>query len=273
METLRKMLQSAFIAAILFAPMSQSIAGVAVGISINVAPPELPVYDQPVCPGPDYIWTPGYWAYGDEGYYWVPGIWVLAPQPGFLWTPGYWGWSDGYYVWHDGYWGRHVGFYGGVCYGFGYTGVGFYGGYWRHGVYNYNRSVNNVNVSVVHNVYSRTVVTPAVTARVSFNGGAGGTLAKPTAKEIVAVHERHIPVTVQQIQHHQTAVKNRELLSSVNHGRPSAEVLAKHAASSPHPEAARVNNFGPHDHAAHGPHMDYSRPEQEQRDHHGRHER
>jgi hypothetical protein len=272
METLRKMLRAAFFAAILFAPMSQSIAGVAVGISINVAPPELPVYDQPVCPGPDYIWNPGYWAYGDEGYYWVPGIWVLAPQPGFLWTPGYWGWSDGYYVWNEGYWGRHVGFYGGVCYGFGYTGVGFYGGYWRHGVYNYNRSVNNVNVSVVHNVYSRTVVTPAVTARVSFNGGAGGTLAKPTAKELVAVHERHIPVTVRQIQHHQTAVKNRELLASVNHGRPSAAVLAKHAASSPRAEAARANNFSPHDHAAQGPHMDYSRPDHEQRDH-GRHER
>src|ERR1700756_4377330 len=24
-------------------------------------PPELPVYDQPPAPGPDYIWTPGYW--------------------------------------------------------------------------------------------------------------------------------------------------------------------------------------------------------------------
>ena len=58
METLKKMLQSAFVAVILFAPTSQSIAGVAVGISINVAPPELPVYDQPVCPGPTICGPP-----------------------------------------------------------------------------------------------------------------------------------------------------------------------------------------------------------------------
>src|SRR5882757_7148519 len=75
-------------AALLAAPLS-AFAGVFV--SINIAPPALPVYEQPLCPGDGYIWTPGYWAYGDEGYYWVPGTWVLAPQPGYLWTPGYWG--------------------------------------------------------------------------------------------------------------------------------------------------------------------------------------
>ena len=67
-----------------------------ISISVNVPPPELPVYDQPPIPGDGYMWTPGYWAWGDDiqDYYWVPGTWVLAPQPGFLWTPGYWG-SDG----------------------------------------------------------------------------------------------------------------------------------------------------------------------------------
>ncbi len=50
-----------------------SLAGVSVGISVNIAPPALPVYTQPVCPGVGYIWTPGYWAYGDDDYYWVPG--------------------------------------------------------------------------------------------------------------------------------------------------------------------------------------------------------
>src|SRR5579859_3381669 len=39
------------------------------------APPPLPEYDQPPCPGDDYIWTPGYWNYASEGYYWVPGAW------------------------------------------------------------------------------------------------------------------------------------------------------------------------------------------------------
>src|SRR5271154_7289660 len=84
-----------------------------IGISVAIAPPELPVYDQPVCPGDDYIWTPGYWAYADD-YYWVPGTWVVAPEVGFLWTPPYWGWEGGAYLFHGGYWGAHIGFYGGI---------------------------------------------------------------------------------------------------------------------------------------------------------------
>src|SRR5258708_4258471 len=113
------------------------------GISVTFAPPALPVYAQPVCPGDGYIWTPGYWAYGLDGYYWVPGTWVLAPRRGYLWTPGYWGWAGGLYLWHSGYWGLYVGFYGGVNYGFGYTGLGYHGGYWNGERFYYNRSVTN----------------------------------------------------------------------------------------------------------------------------------
>ena len=80
------------------------------GISVHFGPPPIPVYSQPICPGAGYIFTPGYWAYGDAGYYWVPGTWVIAPQIGYLWTPGYWGWGGGGYFWHGGYWGPHVGF-------------------------------------------------------------------------------------------------------------------------------------------------------------------
>jgi hypothetical protein len=42
-------------------------------ISVNVAPPPIAVFDQPPCPGDGYIWTPGYYQYGDYGYFWVPG--------------------------------------------------------------------------------------------------------------------------------------------------------------------------------------------------------
>ncbi len=90
-------------------------------------------------PGDGYMWTPGYWAYGPAGYYWVPGVWVRPPQVGVLWTPGYWGWGGGAFIFHEGYWGPHIGFYGGVNYGFGYGGVGFEGGYWHGGVFAYNR--------------------------------------------------------------------------------------------------------------------------------------
>ena len=58
---------------------------------------------------------------GGGGYYWVPGTWVQPPRVGVLWTPGYWGFVGGVYAFHAGYWGPHVGFYGGVNYGFGYA--------------------------------------------------------------------------------------------------------------------------------------------------------
>jgi len=115
----------------------------------NEPPPPLPDYEQPPAPGDDYVWTPGYWAYGDGGYYWVPGAWVLAPYVGALWTPPWWGWADGHYLWHAGYWGPHIGCYGGSDYGFGYTGRGYYGAYWTDGHLHYNRAVTNVNTTVI----------------------------------------------------------------------------------------------------------------------------
>src|ERR1700733_12235554 len=120
-----------------FAGPQPASAQIGVGISIHVGPPALPVYEQPLCPGDGYIWTPGYWAYGPAGYYWVPGVWVMPPSVGVLWTPGYWGFAGGLYGWHAGYWGPHVGYYGGINYGFGYAGVGFVGRYWSGGDFSY----------------------------------------------------------------------------------------------------------------------------------------
>src|SRR5580704_15237893 len=71
-------------------------------VAITVGPPALPVYEQPVCPGDGYLWTPGYWYWDDDvsDYYWVPGTWVMAPEVGFLWTPGWWGWGGEAFLWH-----------------------------------------------------------------------------------------------------------------------------------------------------------------------------
>ncbi len=46
-----------------------------IGVAVSFGPPALPVYDQPLCPGDGYLWTPGYWAfdYDINDYYWVPG--------------------------------------------------------------------------------------------------------------------------------------------------------------------------------------------------------
>ncbi|HEV2616599.1 MAG TPA: hypothetical protein VGU63_08340 [Candidatus Acidoferrales bacterium] len=210
-----------------------SHAQVRVGVSIRVGPPALPVYAQPICPGPGYIWTPGYWAYGDDGYYWVPGTWVLAPEPGLLWTPGYWGWGEGVYVWHRGYWGPHVGFYGGINYGFGYPGVGFVGGEWRGREFFYNRSINHVDVRIVHNVYERRVDERFV-SRVSFNGGRGGINARPSREEESWGHERHFEPTRQQDEHRDEASHNRAQFARFNHGRPDVAATPRPGAFNEH---------------------------------------
>ena len=200
-----------------------------IGVSITIAPPELPVYEQPPIPEPGYIWSPGYWAYGPDGYFWVPGTWVLPPTVGLLWTPGYWGWRDGVYVWNTGYWGPHIGFYGGVNYGFGYGGVGYEGGYWRNGVFAYNRTVNNFGNVNITNVYNKTVIVNTSVTHVSFNGGSGGTTAQPTAQEEIAAHESHVAATPAQVQHQQTASTDKALLASENHGQPAIAATAKPA--------------------------------------------
>jgi hypothetical protein len=206
----------------------------AIGISITIGPPALPVYEQPPCPDPGYMWTPGYWAYGPYGYYWVPGTWVLAPQPGYLWTPPWWGWENGVYLFHAGYWGLHVGFYGGISYGFGYFGHGYEGGRWQNGQFFYNRSVNNVNVTNIHNVYNTTVINNNSTTvnRVSYNGGEGGINARPSQEEEAAEHEQHIAPTGVQTHQAQAALSNPQLRASENQGRPPIAATPKPGAFS-----------------------------------------
>lgn len=189
-------------------------------ISVNLAPPLLPVYEQPPLPGPGYLWTPGYWAYAAGGYYWVPGTWVRAPYRGALWTPGYWGWGGGgAYVFHGGYWGLHVGYYGGINYGYGYTGNGYYGGYWNRGGFYYNRAVNRFDGVRITNVYNRTVINNTVVNRYSFNGPGGITRAA-TRQELAVARERHMGPTGAQVQQRMLASRTESLRASVNHGTP-----------------------------------------------------
>jgi hypothetical protein len=194
-----------------------------IGIAISIGPPALPVYEQPPCPAEGYLWTPGYWAYDYDisDYYWVPGTWVLAPQVGFLWTPGWWGWGGGAFLFHEGYWGPHVGFYGGISYGFGYFGNGYEGGRWDHDHFYYNRTVNNVNVTNIHNTYNTTVINNTTVNRVSYNGGNGGISARPTSEEERFANDRHIAPIAAQTEHAQAARSNPQMRASVNQGRPS----------------------------------------------------
>jgi hypothetical protein len=206
--------------------MAAASAFAQVSISVAVAPPELPVYEQPLCPSEGYIWTPGYWAWDGDDYYWVPGTWIEPPEVGFLWTPGYWGWGGSAFLFHAGYWGPTIGFYGGVNYGFGYFGHGFDGGRWEGGHFFYNRAVANVNVTVIHNVYETRVNETRVT-RVSYNGGRGGIEARASREEEAAEHERHVGAVEAQTRHVEEARSNRELRASVNHGKPPIAATAR----------------------------------------------
>jgi hypothetical protein len=194
-------------------------AQVAVGVSVGIAPPELPVYEQPPCPYDGYLWTPGYWAWGPDGYYWVPGVWVMPPTIGFLWTPGYWGFVGGHYWWHGGYWGSHIGYYGGVCYGYGYGGHGFYGGRWVGGRFSYNTAAWHVGGGI-HNTYVDRTVVVNNGNRASFNGPRGVT-AEPNADERAAMNEHHVGATSMQQSHEHSASVSRGQLATVNHGNPT----------------------------------------------------
>jgi len=206
--------------------MTPAHGQVAVGVAVAFPPPDLPVYEQPLCPGADYLWVPGYWDWDGDDYFWVPATWVLAPEPGFFWTPGYWAWGGNGFFFTAGYWGPVVGFYGGINYGFGYFGHGYEGGRWERGHFFYNRAVNNVNVTVVQNTYNTTIVNRTVT-RVSYNGGSGGINARATSEEEAAGRERHIRAVEAQTRHVQEAKRDRELRVSQNHGLPPVAATAK----------------------------------------------
>ncbi len=197
------------------------------------APPPLPEYDQPPAPEDNYIWTPGYWNYASTGYYWVPGVWCAPPFYGALWTPPYWGYSNSHYLFHRGYWGPHVGYYGGINYGFGYIGFGYYGGYWRDHSFFYNRAVTNVNIDRIHNYYQRNVVYdnrtygPHPDNRVDYVGGRGGLNIQPRPQELAAMREAHYAPLPAQREVRVAAASNRDQFYRNNQGRPGQAFAAR----------------------------------------------
>src|SRR6267143_2047501 len=177
------------LAALLFAGLPLASSFAQIGLSVAIAPPEIPIYEQPYCPTEGYIWTPGYWGYADD-YYWGPG----------------------------------VGFYGGINYGYGYGGQGYYGGEWAGDTFRYNTAVTRVNTNVIHNTYVNKEVVNNAGSRASFNGP-GGATAKPTAQEQAAAKVEHVPATSAQQSRVEAAKKNPALHVANNHGKPKAEAI------------------------------------------------
>ena len=192
-----------------------------VSLSVSIAPPPLPLYAQPPIPDDGYIWTPGYWAWdpANGDYNWVPGTWVMPPSTGMLWTPGYWGFLNGGYFWHGGYWGSQVGYYGGLNYGYGYTGNGYWGGRWDRGHFRYNSTVNNLPSGRVHNVYWAQVAQRPVRTE-SFNGGSSHYRTQPTASQRRFESTPHGNPTPEQQTHEQRAISMPEQRMANNHGAP-----------------------------------------------------
>ncbi len=227
--SLKSLLLAATILAcpLIAAAPTPAAAQMGVVISVQIAPPILPVYSQPPLPAYGYIWTPGYWSWSEPvGYYWVPGTWVKPPVVGLLWTPPYWGWTNGAYVFNNGYWGPHVGYYGGVDYGYGYGGLGYEGGRWDNGHFAYNRTANNFGSVHVPNVYTKNV-TVINNSHVSYNGGTGGLTTQPTAGERLAEKDHHVPLTAEQNQHIATAARTPDLAATRNNGHPAIAATAR----------------------------------------------
>ena len=219
-------LRSFILAAFLFVlPLATSFAQVE--FSASIAPPVLPVVEQPPAPAEGYIWTPGYWGWGGGDYYWAPGAWVAPPTVGVLWTPPWWGWNNGAYVFNQGYWGPTVGFYGGINYGHGYWGNGYWGGRWEGNAFRYNTAITRVNTTIIHNTYiDRTVVNKQVNrSHTSFNGPNGVKAEANAEQKAAAENAKKMPPTSQQLARQEAAAKDPNLQASKNHGHPNNEAI------------------------------------------------
>ncbi len=73
-------------------------------VFVTQAPPPIRVETQTVAPGPNYIWTRGYWQWTGTRYAWVPGRYVVRPRTTAVWVEGQWQRRPGGWVWVAGHW-------------------------------------------------------------------------------------------------------------------------------------------------------------------------
>jgi len=97
-----KWIAGAVLACSLAAP---SFAQVGVGIYIHRTPPPLRVETPPPSPGPDYVWTEGYWNWDGGRYVWIGGRWNRRPYEGAYWIHPHYDHYDRGWQYHEGHWG------------------------------------------------------------------------------------------------------------------------------------------------------------------------
>jgi hypothetical protein len=84
----------------------------------------------------------------------------------------------------------------------------------------------NINVVNIHNVYNEHIDIRN-NSHVSFNGGAGGIVARASAADEAAERDHHVGPIAAQNEHIQAARSNRDLRASVNQGRPSIAATSR----------------------------------------------
>src|SRR5579859_8007370 len=82
MKTKKLILAAALIGTVALSAQAGVRFGVAVDVPAPVVVAPQPVYVAPApevaipaCPGPDYIWAPGYWSVDGYSRVWIPGSW------------------------------------------------------------------------------------------------------------------------------------------------------------------------------------------------------
>ena len=70
---------------------------------VTQAPPPAQLEAVPAAPGPEYVWTPGYWSW-NGGWVWIGGSWLIRPHPSAVWVGGHWGRRGRGWVWMGGHW-------------------------------------------------------------------------------------------------------------------------------------------------------------------------
>jgi hypothetical protein len=87
--------------------------------------------------------------------------------------------------------------------------------------------VNNIGAAHIANVYNQPIVANRTINRASFNGGAGGVIAKPTNEELLAEKEQHVRPTKLQVGQARAAGMRGEQFVSTNRGKPAIAATAR----------------------------------------------
>jgi len=66
-------------------------------------PPALVVEERSPCPGPDYAWVQGNWAWEGQ-WVWRRGRWDQRPHAEAVWAPGSWSRGDQHWIYVEGGW-------------------------------------------------------------------------------------------------------------------------------------------------------------------------